>query len=97
MDGPRGILPTGMKPILLALLIGVALCGAVRAEQACEDEWGNTYYGDLSEPRNGPRPVGPCLPAGTWADIRDPQHRHHEVEVSGPRGVRIVPIPAKAK
>jgi len=61
-----------MTRIVVALVLGALLLGtaAGRAEQQCEDEYGNVFFGDLDEPRNGPRPWTPCLPVGTWAAIR---------------------------
>lgn len=36
----------------------------------CEDELGNHYELPLQRYQAGMRPVGPCLPIGTWAVLR---------------------------
>lgn len=36
----------------------------------CEDELGNTYELPLQRYQAGMRPVGPCLPIGTWQALR---------------------------
>lgn len=53
-------------------------------EGYCEDEHGNVYELPLQRYQTGFRPVGPCLPIGSWDVIRAARPAEH-VRGSGAR------------
>jgi hypothetical protein len=59
--------------VAIALILGAPPGGAIEPAQpheACEDQLGNTWFLPLDRYQAGMRPVGPCLPLGTWAAMR---------------------------
>jgi len=55
----------------------------------CEDEHGNQFELPLQRYQSGMRPVGPCLPIGTWDAIR--RAKPSDVHSRGAEGHRASP------
>lgn len=72
--------------ITLAALLTLSGQEPIDANNACEDELGNTYFLPLDRYQAGMRPVGPCLPVGTWSAIR--QHIESRPRQPADRPVR---------
>ena len=83
-----------MRSLGLAIMIifGVGLTlddvGPIDLNYACEDEHGNTFFLPLERYQTSMRPVGPCLPVGTWSALREGRFRPVERREGNSRGQR---------